>query len=231
MPPLDTPEGARWLLGFMEKLGRIDHVTLDNRACLAVGDLFGDDASTQALKTLQRAITKQSTGQLWLHHTGHDGSRGYGRKSREWELDSVAVGERMDDRPGSDVAMRLSFTKSRRRTPDNRVDYEPVEIELREGQWLWQAAADAKAPVAKLGRNQKIVLDAATKLLAASDAKAPGGHVAGNRSIISVDALKDETSKSMACEAKHFGTRFNEALNGLANNRRLGHYDGVVWAP
>jgi hypothetical protein len=86
MPPLDTPEGARFVLDLFDQLGRFDHVTFDNRACLAIGDLVGEDASTTALKTLQRQITKLRTGQLWLHHTGYDGTRGYGRKAREWEM-------------------------------------------------------------------------------------------------------------------------------------------------
>jgi hypothetical protein len=232
MPPLDTPEGARWLLDFMGRLGRFDHVTLDNRASLTAGDLAGDDASTQAIKSLQREITKLQTGQLWMHHTGYDGSRGYGRKSREWELDSVALAERLDDRPGSsDVGVRLSFTKYRRRTPDTRADYEPVEIELRDGVWSCERAGDAKVPVKQLGRNQKIVLDAATKLLAASDTKAQPNHPAGNRTVIAVQTLKDETVRSMACDPRHFASRFNDALNGLANARRLGHYDSIVWLP
>jgi hypothetical protein len=86
MPPLKTSGGARLVLDLFDRLGRFDHVTFDIRACLAVGDLAGEVASTTALKTLQREITKLNTRQLWLHHTGHDGSRGYGRKPREWEL-------------------------------------------------------------------------------------------------------------------------------------------------
>jgi hypothetical protein len=61
--------------------------------------------------------------------------------------------------------------------------------------------------------------------------QAPPGHVAGNRTVISLEVLREETSKSMVCVPKHFSTRFNEALNSLTNSRQLGHYDGVVWAP
>jgi hypothetical protein len=71
MPPLDNPDGERWLLDFLEQMGRFDHITFDNRACLTAGDLFGDDNSTQVVESLQRKLTRQRTGQLWLHHTGH----------------------------------------------------------------------------------------------------------------------------------------------------------------
>jgi Tfp pilus assembly protein PilF len=156
MPPLDSPEGERWLLGFCEQVGRFDHITFDNRACLTIGDLFGDDASTQTVKSLQRELTKQKIGQLWLHHTGYETSRGYGRKSREWELDSVAVGEWLQEQNDADVAMRITFKKARRRTPDNRADYEPVEVTLQRGEWLWSPAdTEARSVKTTLGRNNR----------------------------------------------------------------------------
>ena len=139
MPPLDTPEGERWLMALIEQLGRFDAAIFDNRTSLTTGD----DTSCSAVKHLQREITKLCTGQLWLHHTGYDASRGYGRKSREWELDTVGVGERIEGRPDADVAMRLSFKKARRRTPENRADYDPIEVELVKGQWLWQPVESA----------------------------------------------------------------------------------------
>jgi hypothetical protein len=45
MPPLDTPEGARWLLNFIDQLGRIDDITFDNRASLSIGDQAGMTAA------------------------------------------------------------------------------------------------------------------------------------------------------------------------------------------
>jgi hypothetical protein len=215
----------------MGKLGRFDHAILDNRASLAAGDLAGDDASTTALKLLQRQITKLNTGQTWLHHTGLDGTRGYGRKAREWELDTVAIGERLDDRPDADVAMRLTFKKARRRTPETRADYEPVEIELSGGKWTWKQTAADKTPRSKLGTNQTTVLEAATKLLSASDMKAPPGHPAGTRTVITKEALEVETRKLLACEPKRFLGRFNEAFNGLTGAHRLSLYDSIVWLP
>jgi RecA-family ATPase len=232
MPPLDSPEGERWLLGFCEQVGRFDHITFDNRACLTIGDLFGDDASTQTVKSLQRELTKQKIGQLWLHHTGYEASRGYGRKSREWELDSVAVGERLEEQNDADVAMRITFKKARRRTRDNRADYEPVEVTLQRGEWLWSPAdTEARSVRTTLGRNQQIIFDAATKLLAGSTTKAPAGHQANGATVVSVEALKNETRRMMACDPQHFSSRFNEALNGVANRHKLNLYDGYVWAP
>ena len=32
----------------------------------------------------------RSIGQMWFHHTGHDESKSYGSKAREWQMDTVA---------------------------------------------------------------------------------------------------------------------------------------------
>jgi hypothetical protein len=233
MPPLDTPEGERWLLNFIEQMGGFDDITFDNRACLVVGEMSADDASTRAIKHLQRQLTRQSIGQFWLHHTGYDTTRGYGRKAREWELDYVMIGEKTENRNGADVAMTIRFTKSRRRTPDNRADYEPVELELSRGIWTFKTtdAETATTQATPLGRNQKIVRDAATKLLAASTKQAPGGHPAGGHVVITLETLEDEVRKTFVCEAKRFPSRFGEALNGLTNAKRLHQYAGLVWLP
>jgi AAA domain len=106
MPPLDTPDGAAWLLDFIERLGGVDFLIADNIAALTVASLKEEEGA-RILKDLQRELTKRRIGQLWLHHTGHDNSRGYGPKMREWSLDVAMVGEELD-RPGADVA----FTRS-----------------------------------------------------------------------------------------------------------------------
>ena len=100
---------------------------------LTVGSLKEEDSAC-ALNDLQRALTKQHIGQLWEHHTGHDATRGYGPKMRTWHLDTDMVGERLD-KPDADVAFTLKFPKCRRRTPQNRGDFEQVDLVLAHGLW------------------------------------------------------------------------------------------------
>ena len=135
MPPLDTEDGARWLLGFIASLGKIDHVTLDNYAALCVMSLKEEDGEA-TLKILRSALTSRRIGQLWLHHTGLDTSRGYGIKMREWRLDTSIVGERLDV-PDTDVAMTLKFPKARRRKPETREQFEPINVMLSHGLWTF----------------------------------------------------------------------------------------------
>jgi AAA domain len=230
MPPLDTPEGARWVLDFISKLGRIDHVTFDNIASLTATCLKEEDGA-RALRDLQRELTKQQIGQLWEHHTGHDTTRGYGTKMREWSLDTAMVAEKLD-RPGADVAFTLKFPKCRRRTPDNRNDFETIEVTLEQGQWLHQPAEKGAGGdrSRSLGCNQQHVLNAATKLLAGPNTKiAPPGHPARANPVITVDALKHEARQLIACDQRHFASRFDAALNSLTATRNLNHYDAYVW--
>jgi AAA domain len=133
MAPLDTEGGQRWLFDFIDQLGVVDFIIFDNISALTAASLKEEDGA-QLLKDFQPALTARRVGQLWLHHTGHDATRGYGSKLREWALDVAMVAEKVD-RPGTDVAFNLTFPKARRRTPENRADFEPVLIELREGPW------------------------------------------------------------------------------------------------
>ena len=46
-------------------------------------------------------------------------------------MDTVILMERVDV-PGADLSFSLKFTKARERTPENRADFEPVTMSLRD---------------------------------------------------------------------------------------------------
>jgi hypothetical protein len=83
---------------------------------------------------LVRSLTKKGIGQLWIHHTGHDKSRGYGTSTREWQLDNVLHMEAVE-RPDTDVSFRLHFQKARERTPQTRTDFQDATVALVNGAW------------------------------------------------------------------------------------------------
>jgi hypothetical protein len=168
MPPLDTPEGERWLLNLLDQL-KPDFGFFDNIGCLTVESLKEEDGA-RALANLQRAITKQRIGQEWLHHTGHDTTRAYGPKLREWRLDTSITGEKIEH-PTADVSMRVKFSKARRRRKENRADFEPVEILLEDGKWSHKPANGAAKK--KLTTPGKICLDALDKALAEHGQRPP----------------------------------------------------------
>jgi hypothetical protein len=81
-----------------------------------------------------RSLTRRNIGQLWIHHTGHDTGRAYGTKTREWQLDSVMLAEKVA-RADVDIAFSLKFTKARERAPDNRGDFDQVVVTLVDDIW------------------------------------------------------------------------------------------------
>jgi RecA-family ATPase len=76
-PPLDTEEGQAWLDEFIAANGHFDFIFFDNIMSLCSASMKEED-SWQAMKGFVKSLTKRRIGQLWLHHTGHDKSRGYG---------------------------------------------------------------------------------------------------------------------------------------------------------
>jgi hypothetical protein len=189
MPALDTPEGMRWILDFFGKFGHLDHVTFDNIASLTTGSLKEEDGA-RALQALQYELTKGRTGQLWLHHTGLDATRGYGPKMREWHLDTVMVGEK---RPQSDVdiAFTLKFSKARRRKPDNRSQFENIDIELRYGAWI-RAAATSTQKSGGMPDSAKLCLAALRKALDELGKFPPtSSNTIGVRSAVTLEQWRD----------------------------------------
>jgi hypothetical protein len=133
MPPLNTTEGQEFIDTLIELVGGVDFIIFDNVQSLLSGDMKDEEPWQQTLSWI-RSLTNRSIGQLWVHHTGHDETKSYGTKTREWQLDSVVMLERIKESP-ADIAFTLSFTKSRERAPHNRADFESVNVTLENDHW------------------------------------------------------------------------------------------------
>ena len=73
-----------------------DVIFFDSVMCLLVGKM-GEEDSWAPIKDLVRQISSRRIAQIWLHHTGHDASRGYGTKTREWEMDTVMMLSKVEE--------------------------------------------------------------------------------------------------------------------------------------
>ena len=84
MPPPNAEVGQRYVNNLIDQAAGIEFIILDNIQSLLVGDMKEEDSCAATLHWV-RYLTRQSIGQLWVHHTGHDVTRGYGSKTREWQ--------------------------------------------------------------------------------------------------------------------------------------------------
>jgi hypothetical protein len=130
--PLNLPAGQAWMLGLIKHLG-IELVIFDNIMSLTLGDQKDPLVWQQTLPFVLE-LTRRNVGQIWVHHAGHDASKSYGDKSREWQLDTVLHLEKVE-RPDTDVAFTLSFKKARERTPATRRDFQDVTVALVNDRW------------------------------------------------------------------------------------------------
>jgi hypothetical protein len=133
--PLNTPEGRAIIYKIILKMGGVDFVIFDNIMSLTTGDMKEEEAWSNTLP-LVKELTARNIGQLWNHHTGHDASRGYGTKTREWLLDTV-IQANEQKRPDTDVSFALEFPKARERNPDNRSDFQNVSVALVNDEWMY----------------------------------------------------------------------------------------------
>jgi AAA domain-containing protein len=133
MPPLNTEEGQKFIDDVIEIIGGLDLVIFDNIQALCTG-IIKEEESWRPVLSWIRDLTRRKIGQIWVHHTGLNETHGYGTSTREWQLDTVILLERIE-RTDIDIAFKLSFTKTRERTPDNRTDFEPAIIVLGNDTW------------------------------------------------------------------------------------------------
>jgi hypothetical protein len=229
MPPLNTDAGQQFINRIIEALGGVDLVVFDNVQSLLNGDMK-DEESWQAVLPWVRDLTRRHIGQVWVHHTGHDETHDYGSKTREWQLDTVALMERAE-RPETDIAFRLSFTKARERAPENRSDFEPALIMLANDEWMSEQGGHVRTAKRKTGKDRlfELLIDA----LARGQGQIPPAnqHIPPDTPCLS-EALwrKICVSGSIAEDNLDSAKRvIRRDANGLLNNGRIGRWDGWVW--
>jgi AAA domain len=132
--PLNTPEGQACVNAVIERIGGVDLAIFDSVMCLIAGKMKDEDAWAQTMPYI-RKLTARGIGQLWGHHTGHDESRSYGDKTKEWQLDLVLFMETVR-REDTDVSFNLEFRKAREREPETRADFQSLKVALVNDEWL-----------------------------------------------------------------------------------------------
>jgi hypothetical protein len=73
-----------------------------------------------------------------LNHTGHDKTRSFGSKTKEWEFDSAIMLSKCET---DDTAVQLEFTKARLRTPKTFGLFRPQLIRRTENGWTAEVAS------------------------------------------------------------------------------------------
>jgi hypothetical protein len=186
--PLNTRQGQAAIEKIIADMGGCDFVIFDNVMSLIAGSMVDEEAWSQTLPWV-KSLTKRGIGQLWVHHTGHDESKGYGTKTREWQMDVVihlAKAERAD----TDVSFKLEFRKARERRPDNRADFQEVNISLVNDQWACDAAS---------GSSRTKVSPMAMKLLEALLNVVGGGETSKSKRLHGCHAVHSDDWKA-ECE-------------------------------
>ncbi len=223
MPPLDTEEGQAWLDGLIEYIGGIDFLILDNVMALTIGNMKEEDDWKPVIPWM-KTLTKRRIGVLWINHTGLDKTRGYGTNTREWQMDTVMVAEKVDD-PDADIAMRLSFTKSRQGKPEDKADFADVVLRLKDDTWTSDAAVPARKQ-----KQEDYALDLLRRAIAEAGEMVPGlpASVRG----VSTELWKrycETYNLSVSDEPSSRGRAFDRARKKFLDRKIIKSKLGKVW--
>ena len=130
MPALNTPMGAAWLWHEVEAV-KPDLVVFDSIMCL-LGGSMSEEESWEPIKPLIRKLSARRIAQVWLHHTGHDTTKAFGTKTREWEMDTVVS---LTKPPDGGDAIALEFKKARLRVPATKDEFQSRLIRREAAGW------------------------------------------------------------------------------------------------
>jgi AAA domain len=221
--PLDDPRGRATIDDEIAAMGGVDLVIFDNIMALLGGDMK-DEESWRKTLDWQKSLTRRHIGQIWIHHTGHDESKGYGTKTREWQMDTVIALEKAE-RPETDVSFILTFKKARERTPETRDDFRDIRVTLINNRWEYEAADDGRGRPSPMGEQFKRAL---INVLAGDETVLWKGHKAAR-----LEAWRRECVTLGLLDPSH---RADSARSLLSKYRReliqcriVGCHDDLTW--
>jgi AAA domain len=232
MPPLNEEDGEKWL---MREIGLIepDLIIFDSIMCLLAG-VMSEEESWGPVKHLVRRITSKKIGQIWLHHTGHDGTKGYGTKTREWEMDTVVRLAFADD---NHEAVAMEFRKARLRTPQNHEQFGARTLSRGPDGWWFDAMSGKpmdgrkSAEVIKLKR---AIVDAYSRL--SDDMPLTTGFAGQQVRKVAADKLRDEVKRRGFLDLKETGGMtspsrllYHRAKTDLIASGRFVENDELFW--
>jgi AAA domain len=228
MPPLNTEDGERWLWKEIEA-ARPDFIIFDSVMSLLTGTM-ADEESWAPVKHLMRDISNRRIAQVWLHHTGHDKTKSFGTKTREWEMDTVVSLTKVDDQG----AISLVFKKARLRTPDTCAEFEPCVTRLGPDGWTIEEAAPTISVMSDGEIVRRAIMDAYDRL-ADGVGKTPGFDGAPVLKVKS-DAIRDEVKSRGFLDKDDRGNltaaarkMYERAKRKLLETETLIEADGYIW--
>lgn len=236
MPPLNTPAGRAWLWREIETV-KPDLISFDAIMSLLAGNM-SEEESWAPIKDLMRKISARRIAQLWLHHTGHDASKGFGTKTREWEMDAVVMLSKIeseDEEPDPSAAFRLEFTKSRHRKPSNYQQFAAKTVRATESGFICEDGGPAK-PKAKGEIGAVIKAFAAAYDRLADGVEKSAGFNGAPVLKVKSDAIRDELKRRGYLDTNDKGhvtaasrQTLRRAKTALLDGKRFVENDGEVW--
>jgi len=223
--PLNTPAGQQCIEQIIDRIGGVDLILFDNTMSLTSGDLKDGESWQQTLPWV-RSLTRRAIGQIWIHHTGHDETRSYGTKIREWQMDTVIHLEAVV-RPDTDVSFSLQFRKARERTPATRADFQEVRIALVNDRWEHDAVKTERVrKVSPLGTK---FYDALLNVLAGANVASLNGRKVASKA----DWKNECVARGLidpGANSKSADTLFNKYKRELIGANRVTCEGELAWS-
>jgi hypothetical protein len=203
-------------------------IFLDNVQALLEGDMK-DEVPWNATVPLVLELTRRQISQIWGDHTGHDTSHQYGSSVKKRAFDTVLMAKQatLED---SDLALAISFDKTRNRTPENKRDYEHCIVRLHNGEWTTNGVSPDATGRPQPTKNERVALHMLGEAMQAHSFMAPVFD--GNEGLVVRVAdwrafFYDHAKPGENADTKR--KAFSRALDGLLAKKLIGSTSNLVW--
>jgi hypothetical protein len=234
MLPLNTEVGEKWLWREIAAV-KPDLVIFDSIMCLLIGSM-SEEESWAPIKPLMRKLSTRRIAQIWMHHTGHDTSKGFGTKTKEWEVDTVVSLTKVD---GDGEGCALEFKKARLRVPATKEQFESRIIRLDPEGWTSEGGrvVNLRGVGSIEQENVRRAILRAYDHLSDGVEASPGFDGAPVRKV-PVASIRDEVKSRGFLETVDTGglsntarSLFRRAKTDLITNGKLVEKDDLIWRP
>jgi hypothetical protein len=237
MPPLNGEAGQKWLKDEIALI-KPDIIFFDSVMSLLIGTM-SEEESWAPMKAIVREITAKRIAQVWLHHTGHDGNRSFGTKTREWEMDTVLGMLKEGEEETENTAARIEFRKARLRNPDTFEQFMPRVVRFVDGEWQDEGEASKRGKKGDgiIETIRAAILDAYGRL--ADNGERSTGFDGKPIIRVKVDLIRDDVKRRGHLDTDDKGhiveksrQNFSRAKSGLIKpGGKLIEVDGLIWSP
>lgn len=223
IPPLNTTQGEAWLMNEIATI-KPELIVFDSVMALLIGNMK-EEEPWEPVKVMIRRITSMRIAQIWMDHAGHNASKAYGTSTKMWEMDTSVKLEKANNKG---IGFNLSFDKARLRKDENFAQFQPLNVEMQLGRFVYSVIENNTGQSATRFSLTREIPKVMYDLIARGKCVATTGHDKKPVTAVKLDDIRDHLKDRGLLEVEGNSVT-PTARQSLARSRKDLIASGVIY--